>query len=116
MNGETEIKNYVLPKPARLVLHFEMQNGRPVPSTAPVVSSLGVRSAAVPAAAAPVAANANDLGMYWDNGLLFVKMYGTVDPLNQTVTVESPNVGTYQIRALSAPPASFSTPPTWPAA
>ena len=42
-----------------------------------------------------------NLGLYWYNGQEFKKVYGVVDPITQTVTVESPNLGKYQIRALA---------------
>lgn len=41
-----------------------------------------------------------DMGMYWFNGGEFKKMYGKVDSAARTVTVDSPNLGVYQIRAL----------------
>lgn len=85
LNGASQIKNFVLPKPARVVLHFDVQNGKPVPGAARVAGGPSV----------------NDLGAYWYNGAEFKKMYGRVDPAAQTVTVESPNLGVYQIRALA---------------
>ena len=38
--------------------------------------------------------------MFWYNGSEFKKMYGYVEAIAQTVTVESPNLGLYQIRSL----------------
>lgn len=96
LDGATPIKNFVLPRPARLSLRFEVQDGVPVPSTAGV-AGLGLSAQA--AGVAPAAATTKDLGMFWDNGAEFKKMYGKVDPVAQTVTVETPNLGTYQIRA-----------------
>ncbi len=94
LNGATPLKNYVLAKPGRYVLHFSESGGAPVPSTAP---ANGFAPLAVPAAGPAV--GVSDLGVYWNNGLQFVKMYGKIDPVGQTVTVESPNMGVYQIRA-----------------
>lgn len=94
LDGATEMAGFALPVPARIVLRFDVANGRPVPSTAPV----GHLAAAV-TPAAPTAIG--DLGAYWYNGAEFKKMYGRVDPAAQTVTVESPNLGRYQIRALA---------------
>jgi fibronectin type 3 domain-containing protein len=92
LNGASTITNYVLPKPGHFSVSFLESNGVPVPAV--------VKGAAVQAApAAGTAANVNDLGMYWFNGQQYVKMYGKVDPVGQTVSVDSPNLGIYQIRA-----------------
>ncbi len=86
MNGVTPLTNYPMPKPARIVLSFQTVGGVPVSSTAaPAGSGVSVKN----------------LGLFWFNGSEFKKVYGTVDPLSQTVTVESPNLGNYQIRALA---------------
>jgi hypothetical protein len=95
-DGVTAIKNFTLPKPARIVLSFSTVNGVPVPSTAP---TNGFAPLAAPAAGP--AASVNDLGVWWYNGLDFVKMYGKIDPVGGTVSVDSPNLGIYQIRAQS---------------
>lgn len=89
LNGVTELKNFYLPKPARVTLHFQAVGGVPVPQGAGL-------AAAGPAAGASV----NNLGMYWHNGAEYKKLYGKVDALTQTVTVETPNPGLYQIRTL----------------
>lgn len=96
LNGVTEMKGFTLSKPARVVLRFETSGGAVVPSTAPVVGAAGYAAGA----AAPVAVSPSNVGMYWHNGGEFKKMYGRVDPLTQTVTVETPNLGLYQVRAL----------------
>ncbi len=44
--------------------------------------------------------NAQDMGMYWDNGIQFNKLYGTINFLNHTVNVQTPNLGTFEIRSL----------------
>lgn len=85
LNGVTPLTNYPMPKPIRVVLGFKTAGGQPI---------------AVAAAPAPSGVTVKNLGMFWYNGAEFKKMYGTVDPVSQTVTVESPNLGTYQIRAL----------------
>ncbi|MFI5363747.1 MAG: fibronectin type III domain-containing protein, partial [Elusimicrobiota bacterium] len=93
LNGVTPMPHYVLPKPGRFVLGFSETNGVPVPSVSHV-------NGMAPQALEPgPAASVEDLGMYWFNGLQYVKMYGTVDPVGQTVTVNTPNLGIYQIRA-----------------
>jgi len=94
--GASEMKNFVLPKPARIVLHFDVQNGKVVPSTA----SVGALSAMAPAAAAG-GSSIGELGVFWYNGVEFKKMYGRIDAAAQTVTVESPNLGVYQVRSMA---------------
>jgi hypothetical protein len=91
--GGGAIKNFVLPKPGRVVLGFDTANGAPVPSAAAKGRASGLSAAAGPAV------SVKDLGVFWNNGLQFVKMYGKIDPVGQTVSVESPNMGVYQIRA-----------------
>lgn len=89
MAGATELTNFPLPKPVRIVLHFDTVNGAPF-------SPVGVA-----AGAAPSGVSVKNLGLFWYNGAEFKKVYGVVDPVTQTVTVESPNLGRYQIRALA---------------
>lgn len=84
LNGVTELKNFFLPKPARIILRYatDVSGG---------VSPLGVSAAA---------ADPKNLGMFWNNGAEFKKLYGRVDTVNKTVEVESPNLGIYQIRSI----------------
>ena len=91
LNGVTELTNFAWPKPVRIVLRFDVDgSGAPTPSTSPYTpSSFGA-----------AAASAQHLGMYWFNGGEFKKMYGKVDTVGQTVSVESPNLGLYQVRSL----------------
>lgn len=43
---------------------------------------------------------AQRLGLYWNNGEKYVKLYGKVDTVNQLVSVKTAMTGSYQIRAL----------------
>ena len=95
LNGVTEIAGFTLPKPARIVMHFDTLAGVVVPSTAPLSGLSVAGNGAAPAAVAP-----KNVGMYWNNGSDFKKMYGAVDVNAQTVTVDSPNLGIYQVRSL----------------
>ncbi|MFI5346994.1 MAG: fibronectin type III domain-containing protein [Elusimicrobiota bacterium] len=97
LNGATLLSNYVLPKPARVVLHFDTLNGKPTPSTAAANGVSPLASALLTGGGATV----DDLGVYWNNGVEFKKMYGRIDPVAQTVSVQTPNLGVYQIRALA---------------
>ncbi len=94
LNGISPMSTYVLPKASRFILGFTENNGIPVPDTAPAG---GFSALAAGPAGAPV--SAGDLGGYWFNGQAYVKMYGSVDTVGQTVTVASPNLGIYQVRA-----------------
>jgi gliding motility-associated-like protein len=96
LNGGSLLANYVLPKPGRFVLGFNEVNGVPVADTAP---TNGFAPLAVPAAGPTV--SAGDLGVFWFNGQQYQKMYGTVDTVGQTVSVATPNLGIFQIRAQS---------------
>jgi hypothetical protein len=84
LEGVTPMANFTLPSAVRIVLHFDMLNGAPY----------------TPSGTGPNSVSVKNLGMYWYNGGEFKKVYGTVDPVSQTVTVDSPNLGNYQIRAL----------------
>lgn len=90
LDGVTELKNWFLPKPARVVLGFGVVNGAPAP-----LGGLGLA-----AGAAPQAGSLQNLGLYWHNGEEFKKLYGNVDPVGQTVTAETPNLGLFQIQTL----------------
>jgi len=82
LNGVTPIQGFSFPAPVKIIVHYNTDgNGNPVPS--------GI---------SPAGNSDTNLGMYWDNGSQYVKVYGTVDTFNQTVTVESPNLGLYQVR------------------
>ncbi len=97
LNGAQALPGYTLPVPARIVLHYDAVNGVPTPSTAAVrTSALGAGGASGTAAA-----SVQDLGAYWYDGAEFKKMYGKVDANAQTVTLQSPNLGMYQIRGLA---------------
>lgn len=43
---------------------------------------------------------AQRLGLYWNNGERYVKLYGKVDTVNQLVSVKTAMTGNYQIRGL----------------
>lgn len=91
LNGVSELKNFAWSKPVRVTLRFDVDgSGAPTPST----------SAYSPSSFGAAAASAQHLGMYWYNGGEYKKMYGKVDTVGQTVTVETPNLGLYQVRSL----------------
>ncbi|MBI4347898.1 MAG: fibronectin type III domain-containing protein [Elusimicrobia bacterium] len=77
----------------QVALRYAVAGGQVVPA------GTGGMPFSAPAAAGPAAAP-NDLGMYWHNGAKFVKLFGKVDPVAQTVTVDTTRPGIYEIRAL----------------
>ncbi|MEK7745086.1 MAG: gliding motility-associated C-terminal domain-containing protein, partial [Elusimicrobiota bacterium] len=52
------------------------------------------------ASAAAAGDSVEHLGMFWNNGLEYKKLYGKVDPVGQTVSVETVNLGKFQIRSV----------------
>jgi hypothetical protein len=100
LDGVTELKGFALKKPARIVLHYETAGGSPVGDNRPLGLSAAAL-AATPSTARPAQSfSAENLGAYWNNGTEFKKVYGKVDPVTQTVFLDSPNLGVYQVRAL----------------
>ncbi|MBI5243871.1 MAG: hypothetical protein HY922_09365 [Elusimicrobia bacterium] len=84
LGGHTPLSGVRFGRPVPVVLRFATAGGMPVPN------------AAGPAAAEAV----RNLGIFWHNGVEYKKLYGAVDPLAQTVTVKTPNLGLFQIRSL----------------
>ncbi|TBR16953.1 hypothetical protein EPO15_18065 [bacterium] len=114
LGGGTRLQNFALPQAVSIVLGFQVDgNGNPVPATA---QSMGVAAQAVEAAgaaggfglasapagvtpaAAPAAADVKNLGMYWNDGKDFKKLYGTVNTTNNSVVAQTPNLGQFQVR------------------
>ncbi|MEK7744721.1 MAG: hypothetical protein AAB578_10080 [Elusimicrobiota bacterium] len=91
---------------ATVALRYEVAAGRVAASAAAASAPEGARpasSAQAPAAASPgvpAAQAEKSLGLYWDNGTKYVKLYGKVDPTAQTVSVQGAMPGSYQIRSL----------------
>lgn len=101
--GGAAVKNFAFKKPVRIALRYQTDaQGSPVPATAQAVAAdaaavtSGLRLESVGQVAA--AADPKNLGMYWNDGKDFKKLYGQVDPVAQTVAVETPNLGAFQIR------------------
>ena len=79
-----------------VTLGYAVEHGKVVPS-AYGVASIGPLDAASQINASDAL---NNLGAYWFNNKDYVKMFGDVDTLNQTVKVDSEMTGIYQIRTL----------------
>lgn len=86
---------------AQTVLHYDVANGNVVAGAAP--DQIAALLSPPPSPLLPSISNsdaATSLGMYWFNGLDYIKLYGQVDPTGQTVTINSGLVGDFQIRTL----------------
>lgn len=77
-----------------VAMHYNVFNGQVVAS--------GVGPAAGPSSEGVFAAAAADknLGIYWNNGSRFVKLFGSVNTNTQVVSVAGINGGEYQIRGV----------------
>lgn len=86
-----------------IVLRYDILDGQVVPSSVKAAASGAAPAAAAqgPAAYVPASDAASSLGVYWFNGKDYVKVFGSVDPAGQTVTVRSALPGSYQIRSLA---------------
>ena len=100
-----EVANFRFEKPEMdIVLRYNTESGLVVPSS--------FSSGITPLSSLTSAVSASDarskLGVYWFNGKEYVKVFGAVNPEDQTITVRSALPGSYQIRSLSrAPGVSF---------
>lgn len=82
LDGVTELKTFHFPRPVRVTLRYGTPGSGP--------GGLGAQ-------AEPPAEH---VGMYWHNGAEYKKLYGRVDALSKEVSVETPNMGLFQARAL----------------
>lgn len=93
-----ELADFHFEKPEMdIVLRYDTEDGKVVPS--------GFKASGInPLSSLSASVNASDartkLGAYWFNGREYVKVFGTVNPEDQTITVRSALPGSYQIRAL----------------
>lgn len=85
-----------------IVLRYDTLNGQVVPSGVKTAAAAGLApsQSAPPASYVPAEDAAGALGVYWFNGSEYVKVFGSVNPADQTVTVRSALPGSYQIRSL----------------
>ncbi|MDE2290536.1 MAG: gliding motility-associated C-terminal domain-containing protein, partial [Elusimicrobia bacterium] len=105
-DGGTPVKNFAFAKPVTITVRYQADgSGAPVPATAAMTAAdaAAVASGVRPSAARPASGGASDpsnLSLYWNNGQDYKKLYGTVDTTAQTVTAQTPNIGSFQIRRL----------------
>ncbi|MFH2202577.1 MAG: gliding motility-associated C-terminal domain-containing protein, partial [Elusimicrobiota bacterium] len=63
---------------------------------------VGNEAVFTPQGAAPSAAfDTDDAAIYWFNGVEWTRLYGRVSPASQTISVQTANVGRYQVRAVA---------------
>ncbi|MBI4668301.1 MAG: gliding motility-associated C-terminal domain-containing protein [Elusimicrobia bacterium] len=96
------LENIVFPQPVvRIVLHYASQAGRVTFNSLGALGFEG-QGAAPLVSEEPVPAQEADrnLGLYWDNGLERVKIYGEVDKADQTVHTDVVNLGKYYVQKL----------------
>lgn len=108
LNGVTLLPNYALPQPGHYALHVTTQpSGVPIPDNQAIGPFSVANQPFTVTPQTPSAGTATpgvgvaDLGAYWNNNQSFVKMYGRVDTVADTVNLDSPNLGYYQVRAQS---------------
>lgn len=83
LNGKNPIPNFYFSSPVTITIAYLTSGGTPIPAVSYTPNY-----------------NQQDLGIYWDNGAQFNKLYGNIDLQNNTVSVQTPNLGTFQIRSL----------------
>jgi gliding motility-associated-like protein len=76
-----------------IVIGINTANGEAIP---------GAPSAAAVSASALSASSADKLSIYWNNGVTWIKVGGTVDPVRQTISIKSSFLGSYQVRTTAA--------------
>lgn len=96
-SGE-EVANFRFEKPEMdIVLRYDTESGLVVPSS---FKGSGITPLSSLASAVSASDARSKLGVYWFNGKEYVKVFGTVNPEDQTITVRSALPGSYQIRSL----------------
>lgn len=80
-----------------LSMHYDVVNGQVVVSS--VAAAAGPAGAAAGGLIAAATAD-KTLGIYWNNGSRYVKLFGRVDTQQQVVAVQGINGGEYQIRGV----------------
>lgn len=83
LGGGMNTASFELPTMGRVKLRYDV-DGQGRVSAANIVS--------------PVASTPENLGVYWYNGVKWVQMYGVLDKIEQTVTVDTKYAGQYQLR------------------
>lgn len=93
-----ELANFRFEKPEMdIVLRYDTESGQVVPSS---FKGSGIKPLSSLASSVSASDARSKLGVYWFNGKEYVKVFGTVNPEDQTITVRSALPGSYQIRSL----------------
>ncbi|MFA6434206.1 MAG: gliding motility-associated C-terminal domain-containing protein [Elusimicrobiales bacterium] len=87
--GNQALDQFTFSRPALTVaMRYQVAGNRVVASGAGALENIPANEAA------------QRLGLYWNNGEKFVKLYGKVDTISQLISVQSAMTGGYQIRTL----------------
>jgi hypothetical protein len=86
MGGYQLSPTFSIAQPGLLSLHYD------------VTASSGVTPSAI--SAKSVASTPSNLSVYWFNGTNWVQLYGTIDQISQTVTIQTEFFGQYQLRTV----------------
>ncbi|MDO8806674.1 MAG: gliding motility-associated C-terminal domain-containing protein [Elusimicrobiota bacterium] len=93
-----ELADFRFEKPETdIVLRYDTESGQVVPSS---FKGSGISQLSSLASSVRASDARTKLGVYWFNGKEYVKVFGTVNPEEQTITVRSALPGSYQIRSL----------------
>ncbi len=99
LNGVMPLSSYVLPGPGHYTLRVTTQGASAVPDLQPINTASPFGGVVAPISGANSNAPIDDLGGFWFNNQNFVSQYGRVDALGAVLTLDSPNLGLYQVRA-----------------
>jgi len=87
--GNEVLEGYKFSKPELTVaVHYDVAGGHVTPSEASPLGAITASDAA------------QRLGLYWNNGEKYVKLYGKVDTISQLASVKSAMTGSYQLRPI----------------
>ncbi|MFH1725545.1 MAG: hypothetical protein ABII00_13130 [Elusimicrobiota bacterium] len=99
LGGREELKSFAFPEPVSIQVHFVTDaNGQPVPQTR-TYSLEQARAQRGTMRTQEANGKTSHLGMFWNNGKEYKKLYGKIDKTEQTLTVKTPNIGKFQIRS-----------------
>lgn len=87
--GNEVVKDFTFSKPELSVaVRYDVSGGKVTASAASPLGAINASDAA------------QRLGLYWNNGEKYVKLYGKVDTVNQLLSVQTAMTGSYQVRAI----------------
>jgi hypothetical protein len=94
--NDQPVPTFAFPKPVNVTLNYVTSAGEVAPTANGVTPAPASKPSGI-----PVADAASSLGLYWNNGANFLKFFGSVNTQQQTVSVQSADIGNYEIRAIA---------------